>query len=181
MPRDFEGSAGTPARAPITASLLDTMKHLLSAFLLLVLSFATQAADLSITAASVKPSTDAVTRTLTAGEALTAGQLVYRSSSDFKIYKADADHATAANRDVYGVAVTGAASGGLVIVCLEDPNLTIGATVSNGTVYVLSATAGGIAPLADATTGWYPTVVAIGKSASVVAFRAKGIRSATAL
>lgn len=139
------------------------------------------AADLSIAAANVKPSTGAVTRTLTAGEALTAGQLVYRLASDGKVYKADSDSATAAVRDVYGIAVTGAASGGLVVVCLEDPELVIGATVTNGVVYGLSATPGGIAPWADVTTNWYPTVVAVGKSATVVAFRAKGVRSATAL
>lgn len=157
------------------------MKSICLLFLGVILPALSQAADLSITAANVKPSTSAVTRTLTAGEALAAGQLVYRLSTDGKVYKADCDSATAAVRDVYGIAVTGAASGGLVVVCLEDSDLTIGATVTNGVVYGLSATAGGIAPWADQTTGWYPTVLCVGKSATTVAFRAKGIRSATAL
>jgi len=140
------------------------------------------AADVSITAASVKPSSAAILRRdWTAGEALTAGQLVYRSSSDFKIYKADCDSGTAGIRDCIGIAVTSAAADGPVVVCLEDPALTLGGTAANGTVYCLSATAGGICPLADITTGGYVTVVGVGSTTAVIAFRAKGIRSTVAL
>ena len=164
------------------------MKHLfrllaltvcLSAFVIPHSSFAS---DLSITATNVKPGANAIIRRdWTAGEAITAGQLVYRSSSDFKVYKADSDSGTAAVRDCIGFALNSAALGAPVFVDIEDDDLTIGATVANGTVYILSATAGGIAPLADATTGWYVTVVCVGKSTTKVAFRAKPIRSATAL
>lgn len=149
--------------------------------ILLLCASLAPAADLSITASSVTPGANAVTRTWAAGAAITAGQLVYLSSTDFKVYLADANHGTAANRDVYGIALTSSALGAPCTVCLEDDDLTIGATVANGTVYVLSATAGGVAPLADATTGWYVAVVCVGKSTTKVAFRAKPIRSATAL
>ncbi len=116
------------------------------------------AADVSITAANVKPSSAAVLRRdWTAGEALTAGQLVYRSSSNFKIYKADCDSGTAGIRDCIGIAVTSAAADGPVVVCLEA------------------------LALADITTGGYFTVVGVGSTTAVIAFRAKGIRSTVAL
>lgn len=139
------------------------------------------ASDLSITASSVKPGANAVVRTWTAGEAILAGQLVYFNSSDFKVYLADGNHATAAVRDVYAIALTSSALGAPCTVDLDDDDLTIGATVTNGVVYGLSATAGGIAPWADQTTGWYPAAVAVGKSSTKVSFRAKGLRSVTAL
>lgn len=140
------------------------------------------AADLSITATNVIPSSAAVIQTGTAGEALTAGQLVYKKASDRKFYKADCDSATTEVRDVYGMAVTSSATGAPVSIVLEDPALAIAASgLTNGTIYLLSATAGGLAPAADATTGWYPTVVAIAKSGTTIAFRAATLRSATAL
>jgi len=150
----------------------------LSAILLPTLVTAT---DLSITSTSVVPGANAVIRDAIAGAAITAGKVVYKSSTDGKIYLADCDSGTSAVRDAVGIAINTAATGSRVTYVIEDDDLTIGATVSNGTVYVLSATAGGIAPLADATTGWYPTVIAVGKSSTKIAFRAKPMRSATAL
>ena len=118
----------------------------------------------------------------TAGAAITAGQLVYKSAADRKFYLADCDSATAGVRDVYGIAANSAAIGAPVSIVLEDPALAIAASgLTNGTIYLLSATAGGLAPAADATTGWYPTVVAIAKSGTTIAFRAATLRSATAL
>lgn len=156
------------------------------AFLTLISAFSFQlsafSTDVSITAANVKASSAAVLRTMTAGEAITAGQLVYRSSSTFKVLKADCDSATAGVRDCYGIAVSGAAGdGAAIIVCLEDPALILGGTTANGTVYCLSATAGGVAPLADITTGGYVTVIGVGINTTTIAFRAKGIRSTVAL
>jgi len=158
------------------------MNYLLRFLALLAFIAPLSAADVSITAASVKPSSAAVLRRdWTAGEALTAGQLVYRSSSDFKVYKADCNSGTAGIRDCIGIAVTSAIADGPVVVCLEDTALTLGGTVANGTVYCLSATAGGICPLADMTSGYYVTVVGVGSTTSVIAFRAKGLRSTVAL
>lgn len=150
----------------------------LAAFTLAAPVFAT---DVSITSTAVVPSTAAVVRTWTAGAAITAGKLVYFSATDFKLYLADCDSATAAVRDCYGIALTSSAAGAPCTVCLEDPALTLGGTTANGTVYCLSATAGGVAPLADITTGGYVTVIGVGSTTSVIAFRAKGIRSTVAL
>lgn len=158
------------------------LRLLASSFLILVSSLPLQAADLSITATNVIPSSAAVIQTGTAGEALTAGQLVYKKATDRKFYKADCDSATAEVRDCYGIAVTSSGAGAPVSVVIEDPSLQIAASgLTNGTIYILSATAGGLAPAADATTGWYVTVVAVAKSATTIAFRAGPIRSATAL
>lgn len=154
---------------------------LLSVLVLAVASHV-RAADLSITATNVIPSSAAVIQTGTAGEALTAGQLVYKKASDRKFYKADCDSATAEVRDCYGLAVTSSATGAPVSIVIEDSSLQIAASgLTNGTIYLLSATAGGLAPAADATTGWRVTVVAVAKSATTIAFRASPIRSATAL
>jgi hypothetical protein len=162
------------------------MKHLfrllaLAAIAVLAASHV-RAADLSITGTAVIPSASAVIVQSTAGEAITRGQLVYKKASDRKIYKADCDSATAEVRDVVGIAVTDSSAGGPIAYVTEDPDLAIAASgLTNGTIYLLSATAGGLAPAADATTGWRVTVVAVAKSATTIAFRAATLRSATAL
>lgn len=139
------------------------------------------AADISITSTSVVPSSSAIPRKAIAGATITAGKLVYKSATDNKLYLADGDSATAAVRDVVGIAIVTAAAGTECTYVTEDPNLTIGGTVVVGTIYVLSATAGGIAPAADLTTGWFTTVIGVGTTTGTIAFRAKPLRSPTAL
>ena len=160
------------------------LKRSLAAFavaclIVLAAPFAARAADLSITAANVVPSTDAILVSGTAGEALTAGQLVYLKVSDQRWYKADCNSATAEVRVASGVAVTGSSTGAPVVV-QTGGSLTIGGTVANGTVYFLSGTAGGIRPAGDNTTGDYPQVIGIGTSATVVKLNF-ALRTGTAL
>lgn len=141
-----------------------------------------RAADLSITGTNVVPSSSAVLVTATAGQAITRGQLVYKKASDRKIYLADGNSGTAEVRDCVGIAVTDSSTNGPITYVTEDPNLQIAASgLTNGTIYILSATPGGLAPDADATTGWFVTVVGVAKSATTIAFRATPLRSATAL
>lgn len=135
-------------------------------------------ADVSITAANVAPSTSAIYLDSRypnpiAGEAITAGALVYVDTADSnKVKLSDADSGTAAVRDVDGIAVNNAASGQRVDVVVYDPDLTLGGTTANGTIYVLSATAGGIAPSADITTGWYVAVIGLGLPSNKLFFSA---------
>jgi len=136
-------------------------------------------ADLSITAANVAPGTDATKDTGTAGEALTAGQAVYKKSSDGKYYKADCNSATAEVRVASGIVLTGSAANQPVVVQTAG-SITIGATVSNGVVYYLSGTAGGIRPVADNTTGDYVQTIGIATSASVIKL-GFNLRATTAL
>jgi hypothetical protein len=114
-----------------------------------------------------------------AGEALTAGQLVYRKSSDGKWYKADCNSATAEVRVASAVALTGSAAGQPVVV-QRSGSVTIGATLTAGTVYYLSGTPGGIRPAADNTTGDYPQVVGIATSTTVLSLNF-GLRATSPL
>jgi predicted transcriptional regulator len=124
---------------------------------------AAYAADLTITAASVLPGSSAQTATGVAGEALTAGQAVYRKVSDGKFYKADCNSGTAEVRVASAIALTGSAAGQSVVV-QTGGQITIGATLTAGVVYYLSGTAGGIRPVADNTTGDYPQVIGMAMS-----------------
>lgn len=125
-------------------------------------------ADISITAANVQPGSNAKKETGVAGATVTAGQLVYKDASDSNKFKlADCDSATAAARDVYGVALHGAAAGQPLTVQTAG-NITIGATVTSGIPYFSSGTAGGICPFADMASGDYPTFVGWGISATQI-------------
>lgn len=151
--------------------------NLLHSILLLAIAmmatFSASAADITITATNVTPSINAVPRDGTAGEAITAGKLLYRDPADsYKLKLADANAATAAARTVCGIAINSASTGTKVNYVVSDPALVIGGTVANGTVYVLSDTAGGIAPVTDLTSGWYAFVLGVGTSTTTIAFRA---------
>jgi len=129
-------------------------------------------ADLTITAASVAKSTGAVeNKQYVAGETITAGQAVYLKSSDSKWWKAQAD-GTSAEADAIGIALNGAAAGQPVSVQTAGA-ITIGATIAVGTTYVVSATAGGIAPVADLASTNYLTYLAYGSAAGVLTLNVK--------
>lgn len=145
-------------------------KLLLSSFLLLFSALAS-AADLSVTAASVVPGARAQKEIGTAGATITAGQLLYYDSTAGTYKLADAN-ASATTANVVGIAATGASSGQPIVVITADDDLTVGATLSmTAPVYCCSGTAGGIAPSADLTTGWYPGVVLVAKSTTKAVFK----------
>ena len=123
-------------------------------------------ANLSITAANVLASAAAQKERGTAGATITAGQPLYKDSSDSD--KLKPAQATASKQGFVGIALNGAASGQPVEYVTRDTELTIGATVAVGIVYVLSATAGAICPHADLTTGDYGVVVGIGISTTKI-------------
>lgn len=124
-------------------------------------------ADISITATSVVKGASASVINGTAGASVTAGQAVYLDTSTSTYKLADADSGTAAARTCDGIALNGAASGQPLQVLSGGP-VTIGATLSVGVGYYLSKTAGGICPVADLTTGAYPTFLGFATSASVL-------------
>lgn len=123
-------------------------------------------ADLSITAANVLSRNGAKVRVGIAGATITAGQTVYFDVTDERYKLADCD-AAAALRSPRGIALNGAAAGQPLKVHLEGP-ITIGATLVPGTAYYLSPTPGGIAPLADLSSGDYPTIVGLATSTTVL-------------
>lgn len=111
-------------------------------------------ADLTITAASVINSTASVSAG-TAGESVTAGQAVYLKASDSRLWKAQAD-GTAAEAEAVGIALH-AAGAGQPLTYASDGAINIGGTTSKATLYCVSAAAGGVAPIADLTSGQYIT------------------------
>lgn len=108
-------------------------------------------ADLTITAANViKTSTTSVV-TGVAGATITAGQSVYLDSTTSTIKLAQAD-GTAAEVAAVGIALHAALTGQPVSYATGGP-INIGATTAKTTTYMVSATAGGVAPQADLTSG----------------------------
>lgn len=154
------------------------MKNILT-FLFLFVSLAAHAADVSVTAANVRVSADAVIVKGTFGETVTAGQVLYIAPADGRYYLADCN--ASGKTVIAGIAVNGGAAGQPALVCIEDPNFTPGFTLSTVTpVYVASATAGGIAPSADVASGWFTTVLMTAKSTTVAAFSVRGHNANTA-
>lgn len=124
-------------------------------------------ADLSVTAGSVVQVTGAtLDRTYVAGETITAGQSLYIKAADQKLWKAQADGNTEED-DFFGIALNGAAANQPVTV-LTGGQVTIGATVTVGAIYVVSATAGGIAPLADLVSTNKVSVIGYGATAAIL-------------
>jgi hypothetical protein len=137
-------------------------------------------ADLSITAASVVAGSGARVAHGTAGATITAGQAVYRDASTGKYLLADNDSATAGATEPVGIALNGAASGQPLAVLTKGP-VTIGATLTAGTDYWLSSTAGGICPRADLGAGDTAVLIGTASSATVldVAIQNTGVELAS--
>lgn len=150
-----------------------TWRFLLTALLAAALAAApvlvpsAMAANLSITAANVSPGTNAIKKTALALEAITAGQVVYRSAAG-KFGLADNDSATAAIREPYGIAVGNAATNQSVTVVTQG-RVNIGAVVVVGTAYFTSSTPGAISgATSDATSGKYPSLVGFAISTTTI-------------
>lgn len=122
--------------------------------------------DLVVTSANVVKGADAVTVTKIALAAITAGQVVYLASSG-QVGLHDANSATAEVRVPLGIALNGAAVNQPVVVQTEG-DVTMGATLGIGVVYLASPTPGGIMPSADAAIGDMINVLGVGKTASVL-------------
>lgn len=119
-------------------------------------------ADLSVTAANCLPGAGALISEGLAGATITAGQAVYKDT-DGTIKLADADGASATIRTCKGMALNGA-SAGQPVKYQTQGNLVLGATLTPGTTYYLSNTAGGVCPLADVGTGEYYHIIGIATS-----------------
>jgi hypothetical protein len=124
--------------------------------------------DISITAANVVAQGSAVVdRSHKAGATITAGQVVYKEASSGKLKLSDNDSATAEVRTAFGVALNGASDGQPLAVA-RGGEVAIGGTLTAGTEYYLSGTAGGICPRADVTSGDDPIRIGYAKTTSVL-------------
>ena len=126
-------------------------------------------ADITVTAANVVPASGYQYIDGTAGATITAGQTVYLDSSVSTYKLADANASAAASSTV-GIALNGAAASQPIRV-MTGGTLGFGAVLTKGTVYVQSATAGGIAPVSDLASGWYRVTLGIATSTSNLAVK----------
>ena len=124
--------------------------------------------NLVITAANVVAGADATVETGSAGEAITAGQTVYRSSTTGKYMLADSNSATIEARKSRGIALNSAALNQPLQV-QRGGDIALGAVLTAGTAYYLSDTPGAICPVADIGTGEYVCLLGLAKTASVLA------------
>ena len=123
-------------------------------------------ADVTITAASVTPGTGATQTSLTAGAAITAGQVVYKDTNG-KAQLASAV-SVALNATVYGIALNNAANGQPVVVQTAGL-ITIGGTVVLGAIYLVSGNnPGGVAPATDLTVNWRPVILGIATTTGAI-------------
>jgi hypothetical protein len=127
--------------------------------------------DISITAANVVASGGAtIDRSANAGASITAGQVVYKDDTTGTWKLADNNSATAEAKTPEGIALNGAASGQPLAVATAG-DITIGGTLTAGSPYYLSGTAGGIAPAADLASGMNVCLLGLAKSTTVLTLR----------
>jgi hypothetical protein len=124
-------------------------------------------ADLSVTAANCVPGADARYLDGVAGETIAAGKAVYLASATNKWMLADSNSGTAEARDAKAIALTGSSNNQPIRVQTGGA-LTLGATMTAGTVYYLSDTPGGICPLADVGAGEFVEVIGVATSTTVM-------------
>ena len=134
--------------------------------------------DVTVTEAEVLPGTDTVYVDGLFGATITGGQLVYldATTATYKLADTDVDAATAL---AVGIAMIGGVSAQPCKIAVGgslDPGFTVGV----GEVYVVSGTAGGIAPVADLANGDFTMVVGIGVTASSLklVFKTAGVAKA---
>lgn len=119
-------------------------------------------ADLTITEAQVLPDATGTFIDGIAGATLTAGQAVYKDATTNTMKPADAN-ASAATATVVGI-TTHAALAGQPVRLQRTGDLTLGAGAAPAVAkeYIVSGTAGGIAPISDQVTGWYYSRIGYG-------------------
>jgi hypothetical protein len=127
-------------------------------------------ADLSITATQVQPdTTSGVNNGYYAGATIAAGDVVYVDTSTSTWKLADTNDGGQSTATILGIALCGAVSGQPVTVQVTgSPTLGAGAAPVVGTIYVLSATPGKIAPAADLATGWRTSIIGVGTTGNKI-------------
>lgn len=129
-------------------------------------------ADLSITAANVLPGENTSSKASHAGEAVTAGKVIFLNSTTKKWALADSNSVTPEAREATAIALNGAALNQPLVGHTKGP-ITVGATLVPGTSYYLSDTQGGICTLEDVGSGEYVCLLGIATSTAVLDFDPK--------
>lgn len=124
--------------------------------------------DISVTPANVLKGAGARVETFTAGATITAGQALYKDTTDSnRVKPGDCNSANAVVRTLLGVALNGASTGQPVQV-QTGGRITIGGAVVSGTVYCMSGTPGGIRPVSDNVSGDFVSLIGVGISATQI-------------
>lgn len=118
-------------------------------------------ADASQTPANVTWVSGVRPTVVKAGATVAAGQPVYRDTSDNEYKLGDAD--TDAASEIEGLSLSGGVDGRDMLLALPGSRINVGFTATAGTIYVLSTTAGGIAPWADLAQGDFVCILFIGE------------------
>lgn len=129
-------------------------------------------ADISVTAANVGIKGPCVLKSVQVGENVTQGQSGYFNVGDTLYCKADAN-ASAATAAAKGVFLSAASANGWAVFA-ETGAINPGATLTVGETYFVSATAGGIAPSGDVTTGWHPRLLGQATAADTLVLAPSG-------
>jgi hypothetical protein len=124
-------------------------------------------ADIVITAANVVKGAGATTKDMIAGASITAGQVVYKEAATGLAKLADCDSGTAEARIPYGIALNTASTNQPVEV-LTGGLITIGGTLTAGTEYWLSGTAGAICPAADKASGDRSVLIGVATTTAIM-------------
>ena len=123
-------------------------------------------ADITITVANTRLGTGAQLEKVTAGESVTFGQPVYKHAADNSEYKR-CDASASGTADCDGIAWGYADDGEhFMLLKVASGNVNLGATLTKGTAYVVSATTGGIAPESDLASGEYVSHIGVATSTS---------------
>ena len=124
-------------------------------------------ADVTVSTADVQaPSGVSAQSGYNAGEAIDAGEAIYLDSSTSTMKLSDADGS--ATSACIGIAVNSAATGQPVQWIKTGNTITLSSNFTIGQVYVVSGTAGKIAPYSDLTTGDYVTILGVATTASTL-------------
>lgn len=118
----------------------------------------------SVTAANVRAGANAQKRTVTFGEAVTAGQPVWKDPANGnKYYKARAN--AAGTYQAGGITQAAAGADQIGVIILKDDDFTTGFGSTIGEVLMVGAAAAGdVAPIADKAAGTYVFAFGVMKS-----------------
>jgi hypothetical protein len=117
-------------------------------------------ADLTISSENVRPGSGARTQQFTAGADIDTGEPVYQDpDGNFRVKPSL--NGTRTQAKAIGVALHSAETG-QPVVAQTHGKLLIGGAGDAGEIYIVSATAGGIAPVADLGNEVWPTIIGIG-------------------
>jgi hypothetical protein len=127
-------------------------------------------ADLSRTAANVKPMSAGPVSMGKSGEALTQADPAYFDTSG-KLKKCQSD-GTAAEANCRAMILTPTTAADQdVVYLLAGGDIDVGATLAVGETYVVSRAAGAIAPIGDLLSSDYSTILGTATAANKLAFR----------